>query len=161
MFWKYAANLQENTRVEVYWNRTSQSNLIEIALRHGCSPANLLHIFRTPFPKNISRGLLLSVVTTYFYLSNLLRKVWNLKDLKRKRFMLTENVFNNIIVLVIIFFCQRWCYFSKSKIYSNFSICLKSSNLCVNRIWNLDLRFAESAYLYLHLFISTSKTDQV
>ena len=24
-------------------------NFIEIALRHGCSPANLLHIFRTPF----------------------------------------------------------------------------------------------------------------
>ena len=27
-------------------------NFIEIALRHGCSPVNLLHIFRTPFPKN-------------------------------------------------------------------------------------------------------------
>ena len=25
------------------------SNLIEIALRHGCSPVNLLHIFSTPF----------------------------------------------------------------------------------------------------------------
>ena len=24
-------------------------NFIEIALRHGCSPVNLLHIFRTPF----------------------------------------------------------------------------------------------------------------
>ena len=29
-----------------------QSNFIEIALRHGCSPVSLLHIFRTPFPKN-------------------------------------------------------------------------------------------------------------
>ena len=36
------------------------SNFIEIALRHGCSPVNLLHIFRTPFPKNISEGLLLN-----------------------------------------------------------------------------------------------------
>ena len=26
-------------------------NFIEIVLRHGCSPVNLLHIFRTPFPK--------------------------------------------------------------------------------------------------------------
>ena len=26
-----------------------QSNFIEIALRHGCSPINMLHIFRTPF----------------------------------------------------------------------------------------------------------------
>ena len=31
-----------------------QSNFIEIALRHGCSHVNLLHIFRTPFPKNTS-----------------------------------------------------------------------------------------------------------
>ena len=38
-----------------------QSNFIEIALRHGCSPVNLLHIFRTPFPKNTSEGLLLEI----------------------------------------------------------------------------------------------------
>ena len=36
-----------------------QSNFIETTLRHGCSPINLLHIFRTPFPKNTSEGLLL------------------------------------------------------------------------------------------------------
>ena len=35
-------------------------NFIEIALRHGASPINLLHIFRTPFPKNTAGGLLLS-----------------------------------------------------------------------------------------------------
>ena len=34
-------------------------NFIEITLRHGCSPVNLLHIFRTPFPKNTSGRLLL------------------------------------------------------------------------------------------------------
>ena len=27
-------------------------NFIQITLRHGCSPVNLLHIFKTPFPKN-------------------------------------------------------------------------------------------------------------
>ena len=37
-----------------------QSNFIEMSLQHGCSPVNLLHIFRTPFPKNTSGGLLLS-----------------------------------------------------------------------------------------------------
>ena len=36
-----------------------QSNFIEMALRHGCSPVNLLHIFRTPFPRNTSGWLLL------------------------------------------------------------------------------------------------------
>ena len=31
----------------------------KIALRHGCSPVNLQHIFRKPFCKNTCRGLLL------------------------------------------------------------------------------------------------------
>ena len=35
-------------------------NFIEIAFRHGFSPINLLHIFRTPFLKNTSGGLLLN-----------------------------------------------------------------------------------------------------
>ena len=35
------------------------SNFIEIALRHGCSPVDLLHIFRTSFPKNTSGRLFL------------------------------------------------------------------------------------------------------
>ena len=39
-----------------------QSNFIEIALRHGCSLVNLLHIFRTPFLKTTSGGLLLGIV---------------------------------------------------------------------------------------------------
>ena len=34
-------------------------NFTEIALRHVCSPVNLLHIFRTSFPKNTSAWLLL------------------------------------------------------------------------------------------------------
>ena len=36
-----------------------QSNFIEITIRHGCSPVNLPHIFRTPFPRNTSGWLLL------------------------------------------------------------------------------------------------------
>ena len=44
-------------------------NFIEIKLQHGCSvkwnfiPKNLLHIFRTHFYKNTSRGLLLCSCT--------------------------------------------------------------------------------------------------
>ena len=39
--------------------RSSPSD--EITLQHGCSPLNLLHIFRTPFPKNIPGGLFLFI----------------------------------------------------------------------------------------------------
>lgn len=47
---------------------TLQSNFIEIALLHGCSPVNLMHILRTSFPKNTTgRPLLFS--TTYEKLS--------------------------------------------------------------------------------------------
>ena len=35
-------------------------NFIEITLRHGCSPVNLLYSFRAPFPKNTSGQLLLN-----------------------------------------------------------------------------------------------------
>ena len=36
-------------------------NFIEIKLRHGCSPVNLLHIFRAPFLKKTFVWLLLNV----------------------------------------------------------------------------------------------------
>ena len=43
----------------------------EITFRHGCSPVNLLHIFRTPFYKNTSGGLLRHIAA---YSQNLLRQ---------------------------------------------------------------------------------------
>ena len=48
-----------------------QSNFFEIALRHGCSPVNLLHIFRTPFPKNTSGWLLLKSECSPQYLRSM------------------------------------------------------------------------------------------
>ena len=36
-------------------------NFIEIARWHGCSPVNLLDIFRTPFPNNTSGQLLVKL----------------------------------------------------------------------------------------------------
>ena len=38
-------------------------NFIEMRPRHGYSSVNLLHIFKTPFPKNTSTGLLLGFFT--------------------------------------------------------------------------------------------------
>ena len=40
------------------------SNIIEIAVRHGCSPENLLHIFRTSM-KNAYGGMLLNETLKY------------------------------------------------------------------------------------------------
>ena len=50
-------------------------NFIEITLQHGCSPINLLHIFRTPFLKNTSEWLLLS-----FFFMLMLSCVWVLSN---------------------------------------------------------------------------------
>ena len=48
-----------------------QSNFIEISLRHGFYPVNLLHIFRTSLYKNTSGGLL--ICQTYL---NIVHKTW-------------------------------------------------------------------------------------
>ena len=42
------------------FNKTAKT-FIEITLRHGYSRVNLLYIFRTPFPKKSSGGLLLLI----------------------------------------------------------------------------------------------------
>ena len=42
-----------------------QSKFFEITLRRGCSPINLLHIFRTPSLKNTSGRLILNYITLY------------------------------------------------------------------------------------------------
>ena len=44
-------------------------------LRHECSPVNLLHIFKTPFYKNTSGGLLLIlVIANYYFVKNEIAK---------------------------------------------------------------------------------------
>ena len=40
-------------------------NSIEITLQYRCSPVNLAHIFRTPFPKNTSGRLLMKWFNNY------------------------------------------------------------------------------------------------
>ena len=46
--------------------RCSENMQQILALRHGCSPVNLLHILRTPFPRNTSGWLLLYICITRF-----------------------------------------------------------------------------------------------
>ena len=52
-------------------------NFIEITLWHGCSPVNLLHIFRAVFLKNISRRLLLTIIISDFQKSKLGKEIVN------------------------------------------------------------------------------------
>ena len=47
------------------FNVKFQSNFIKVTLRHKQSPVNLLHIFRTSFPKNIYGGLLLHLPAVF------------------------------------------------------------------------------------------------
>ena len=61
-----------------------QSNFIEIPLQHGCSPVNLLHIFRILLPKNTSGGLLLKVKGKQIIFSKVQKKE-NLVRTRRKQ----------------------------------------------------------------------------
>ena len=72
VFWKYAANLQENENVKL------NSNFIEISLQHGCS-INLMHIIRAVFYKNTSGWLLPKIFFLYFYLTVFKRNKWYLQ----------------------------------------------------------------------------------
>ena len=49
-------NMQQIDR----WTPMPKRDFNKVA-KHGCSPVNLLHIFRTPFPKNTSGQLLLHI----------------------------------------------------------------------------------------------------
>ena len=60
-FNKVAASVAIDALRIVTGKNHRQIKLEEIALRHGCSPVNLLHIFRTPFPRNISGRLFLKL----------------------------------------------------------------------------------------------------
>ena len=50
-------------------------NFFEITLRPGCSRVNLLHIFRTPFPKNTPGWLLLNISLEMFWKVSVLKKL--------------------------------------------------------------------------------------
>ena len=56
VFWKYAANLQESTHAEVRFQQSCKVTLLNVAYY------NLLHTFRTLFPKNTCRRLLLNLL---------------------------------------------------------------------------------------------------
>ena len=103
-----------------------QSNFIGIILRHGYSPVNLLHIFRTRFTKNTSGWLLLSIgwqtfhmwVSSYWCLkftkisepqklnSLILPEVKGLGNILARKFLVKY-----LIVLYLYQFCYQFIWF--------------------------------------------------
>ena len=76
------------------------------ALRHGCSPINLLHIFRTPFYKNSSGGRLWIGSHMHLQINDKMEvkiKKWCSKHWLRYSFNLSifSGLFHNIL--------QFWC----------------------------------------------------
>ena len=66
---------------KIYKRTPMPKSLIEITLRDGCFPVNLLRIFRTPFPKNTSGGLLLTLATSLLSLSAPIVKPYTITQL--------------------------------------------------------------------------------
>ena len=102
-------------------------NFIEITLRLRCSPTNLLHILRTPFPQNTSARLLLNIRKTILVTTCCLKVVWKIpfsiwkvNDLfvlftAQKRSFSTRDFFNK---------CDRIRSFLKKSLMENFIFCV-------------------------------------
>ena len=75
-------------------------NFTEIVLWHGCSPVNLRHISRTPFPKNISGGLLLdnlpSQIPTIFFWSLYWFRLFYLLNSNILQLLIQSNKHSNV-----------------------------------------------------------------
>ena len=83
-----------------------QSNFTEIALRHGCSLLNLLHILGTPFLKSTSEGLLLKVAHVITGVIEL-PKAW-LRIFSREEMMLQVVFFHKIIQALLLSYLQSY-----------------------------------------------------
>ena len=96
-------------------------------LRNGCSPVNLLHISRSPFPKNTSGELLLKL----FFLGRGGRRgaITNgMKILEQSSFLFFETR-NEISKTRIVFAIYGFCYI------------LKQGKLLLNSVFNFSFIF--------------------
>ena len=82
----YYFELEKQHKPDAFFHSYTLRNFIEIPLRHGCSPVNLLHIFTTPFPKSTS-GRLLEIANnnefTYQDAKDLLEMTYTRTNYKR------------------------------------------------------------------------------
>ena len=121
-------------------------NFIEIAIRCGSSPVNLLHISRTPFPRNTYGGLLLNF-TKHFYkvlvrllmvAEELILLIFKLGidlgnlEIRQIKFLL-QQIFDIKNRLIFMFFSQsqRKCKSQKMAVL-NVPFSSKCNNMCIS-----------------------------
>ena len=108
-------------------------NIVALHL-HGCSPVNLLHIFRTSFPKYTSGWLLLKI--SYFRRQNsILMMLWYLLEIIWNKcacgWIFTLDYY------FLTFFGRKWCTPSNSYHEKNIYNCGKRIFKIKERILNL------------------------
>ena len=98
-----------------------QSNFIKITLRHGFSPVNLLHIFRTPFTKNTCAWLFLKYPTCVIPLQKYHPFFWKQLWLMCSKYGLWFlDVFVTSISVMMKHLSDNWSPQQESLLYSHF-----------------------------------------
>ena len=116
--------------------RSAISIFIEIALWHGCSPVNLLQIFRTPFSRNTSGWLLLqfafSACQVEVFENTLKLRCWPLTFTAYKAFLETKKRSETSVPTSI----HTWC-FKKTISHVIFQELIKFDCLIVFSSWDI------------------------
>ena len=134
MFWKYACSrfyIQDSTYAKVQF--------IELTLWHGCSPINLLHIFRTPFRTPLDYGW-----------SNVAKFNETNLCIKRKNYFNSANYFyiqrNNFIFSKYLYINETIIYiFKEIIIYSTNYLHIQGNNYFYSTSY---LYIQQNSYLY-------------
>ena len=113
-----------------------ESQFFEIALRHGCSPVNLLHIFRTPFLQNASGRPLLQNkrarnINNVFHI--LIQEMFNFSKIRQHEKQISKNpekTCEESFCILITTFLQHPCDHLFLSIYpfSSYHYCTTSFN---------------------------------
>ena len=115
-------------------------NFIEITLRYGCSPVNLVHNFKTPFPKN-TPGLWLFICcktklkTNFFFFEKIFYKIYIIY--RKNVFIWKKKVLN----WKIFFYWKKLFYrenykWKNKNMYLTSEIYFYAENVCAtNQIW--------------------------
>ena len=121
-------------------------NFIEITLRHGCCPVNLLYIFKIPFAKNTSGWLLLSVL--------IFRVLWEKKVLllRLRRVKINVNSTRNHVITVNHQFIPLIEFLIKLGLPPSKKICCIRLNESPSKWWKNSFYFILKALFVLKIF---------